>query len=506
LRRTSRLGYAEGASPRAEGPGPLVRNVSREATGEAQFRRIKAAEPWVERPDILIHAIAQLPDNVALDLPVALPDRPRVELLARAYGIADRVTFGSLEEPTTVLRVPLTMAELVQKSSDPRDPPASCRKADEIFAGHRIAHVANLPAPYRIPLFSRMFQRLKNAGAEYRLFFLGTHSRNRPWIGADSEAGFQYEALTSFEVPLGIRHPLLPVNLERRLSAFRPTVVVAGTLSPFVAGRTARLARKYGAVFGIWSGEIAGRSTAASRLRRVQRERLAHKCDFAIAYGSLAGEYLRGLRPDLPLVYGRNTSDAYAVARERPVKPRTVQLLAIADMALPGKGIEVLIDALSVRPGLRCCLTVVGPGARDSGLEKRAQEDGRIRFLGALPQAEVRERYSESDVFLFPSTIDVFGLALVEAMGSGLAPVISSGTGAVADLAVDGWNCVLVKDHAPEAWADALQKVVLDHDLRLSFGENAARTIRNRWTMNHACDAAIAGLRLGLLVRERETP
>jgi glycosyltransferase involved in cell wall biosynthesis len=231
---------------------------------------------------------------------------------------------------------------------------------------------------------------------------------------------------------------------------------------------------------------------------------LAQHSDFAIAYGFLAGEYLRGLRRDLPLVYGRNTSDAFAVERKRPERPETIQLLAVADMAKPGKGIGVLVDAIKDLPGLACSLTVVGPGAQASGLEERSKRDERIRFVGALPQVEVRKRYAESDVFLFPSSAeaDVFGLALVEAMGSGLAPVASTSPGAAADLAVDGWNCVLVGDHAPETWARALETVVLDHDLRLSLGENAARTIKNRWMMDHACDAMIAGLRLGLLAQE----
>lgn len=469
-----------------------------------RLRQINAANPHLERADLLIHALAQLSDNVTLELSEQLPGRLRLELLARAYGIMDRVTFVSSRGPATAPRLPATMAELIQELSDQHDPPAACRQEDEIFAGHRIAHVANLPAPYRIPLFSAMFNRLRRAGAEYRLFFQGARARGRPWIGANSDAGFEYETLTSLEVPLGVRHPLLPVNLERRLSAFRPTVVVAGTFSPFVAGRAARHARSCGAAFGIWSGEIAGRSTSASRLRRLQRERLAQRCDFAIAYGSLAGEYLRDLRSDLPFVYARNTSDGYALERKRPARPRTMQLLAVADMAKPGKGIGFLVDALKALPGLPCFLTVVGPGAQASGLEERARLDDRIRFTGAIPHMQVRERYSESDIFLFPSTAeaDPFGLALVEGMGSGLAPVVSSTPGAVADLAIDRWNCVLVRDHTPEAWADALQRVVLDHDLRLTLGENAARSIRNRWTMEHSCDAAIAGFRLGLLVRD----
>jgi glycosyltransferase involved in cell wall biosynthesis len=474
----------------------------------AEPRRINAATLRVERPDLLIHAVAQLGDNVTLELPGDVPHRAELALLARGYGISERISFEGSSEPARVQQGPTTMAGLIHELSDAGDPPAACRDRDQIFAGHRVAIVTNLPAPYRLPLLSKMSGRLKHAGAELRVLFAGSRARGRPWIGVSPEIDFAYESLSSFELPIGGRRTLLPTNLERRLSAFRPTIIVAAGFSPLVSTRAARFARRHGALFGIWSGEIAGRSTSANRLRRAQRRRLALKGDFGIAYGFLAGEYLRDLCPSMPFVYGRNTSGTHAREQKPGERPGTVQLLAVADMAKPGKGIEVLVDALKELPSLPCVLTVVGPGAAAAGLEERAQPDARINFVGALPQAEVRKRYAESDVFLFPSSAeaDPFGLALIEAMGSSLAPVVSNTPGAVADVGVDGWNCIVVREHSAPLWADAVKRVVLDQDLRLSLQRNAAMTIGNRWTMDHACDSMIAGLRLGLLRAERQPP
>jgi glycosyltransferase involved in cell wall biosynthesis len=474
---------------------------------EIRARRIDAFDAKEERTDLLVHALAQLPDDVTLAVSHDLRDRATVELLAGAYGIRDRVSFEPRSRKTRT-NVPdfSTMAELIHELSDPSDSPAPCRAQDRILAGHRVALVTNLPAPYRIPLFGAMSRRLARAPAQLRVFFMGKRARGRPWIGAGLDLDFEHEWLSSFELPIGARHPLLPLNLERRLSAFRPTIVLAAGFSPFVSSRAARHARKHGVPFGIWSGEIAGRSQSRSRLRHVQRKALARRSDFAIAYGFLAGEYLRELSPGLPLVYGRNTSEAYAPESERSQGPEAVRLIAVADMAKREKGIDLLVDALERLPALSCSLTVVGPGARASGLESRARRDNRVRFVGALSQSEVTKQYAESDVFLFPSTAeaDVFGLALVEAMGSGLAPVISIGPGAAADLGVHGSNCLLVRERTPAAWADALQKVVSDNDLRRHLAHNALRTIRGRWTINHACDGMIAGLRLGLLATGKE--
>ena len=85
----------------------------------------------------------------------------------------------------------------------------------------------------------------------------------------------------------------------------------------------------------------------------------------------------------------------------------------------------------------------------------------------------------DADVFLFPSRYDVFGLAVVEAMGAGLATVVSSLSGAVDDLCVTERNCLVV-DGGRDEWATAIERLVGDSELRSRLGAAAARTIRDR--------------------------
>jgi glycosyltransferase involved in cell wall biosynthesis len=465
----------------------------------AETRRIDVVADG-GRDDLLVHALAQLPDEVGVRLPDG-PGRAAAEGLASAYGISERISFEAEAELDATRIHASTMAEIVHELSGGGDPFASIRLRDEALTGHRIALLTNLPAPYRIALFEGISERIEAAGGKFRVFFMGKRSRGRPWMEARGDLPFDHEWLSSFELPLGVRHPLVPVNLGRRLAAFEPSIVLTAGFSPLASGRAATFARRHKAVLGIWSGEIPGRRNSGGRLRRSRRKRLLRRADFAIAYGYLAGEYLRDLRPELPVVYGRNTSNAHALQRRPPDRAGVVRLLAVADMAKPEKGIDLLVAAMRKLPDLSCSLTVAGPGAEASGLREAAGEDRRITFLGALPQVQVRERYAESDVFLFPSSAeaDVFGLALVEAMGSGVAPLIATGPGAAADLAIDRWNCLLVRERTAEAWAAAIQEVVSNDDLRLELERNARTTIESRWTVTHACDAMLAGLRLGLL-------
>jgi glycosyltransferase involved in cell wall biosynthesis len=460
------------------------------------------------------------------------PDLARLERLARAYGIFDRVAFVSadakpdgngqvvyssrrnlaaacirhsdallLDVHGHEVGVPAaahTMAEFVERLLWPGAPAASLRPNDEILTSQRIVFVTNVPAPYRVELFAGVAARLESAGASFDFVYQSEAPMDRPWLKLDQEISFRHHFLKSIEVPLGQRRPHLPRDLETTIARLRPTLVVSAGFSPLVSGRVARLAARLAVPFGIYSGETAAMPTANQRWRRVLRRRVARRASFAIAYGFESGEYLASLTPTLPLVYARNSS-SIKPRSGRPPRPEPVRILSTADLNSARKGVDVLIDALKLIPRLSCELIVVGGGRQLSQLMERASGDGRIRFLGPLAREDTLQQYSRSDVYAFPTRSDVYGLVMVEAMGSGLATVASTAAGALGDLAVNGVNCLVVTTHDPKDWADALTSIVKDHDFRQSLAERGRQTIARRWTMEHSVDAMIAGFRLGAL-------
>ncbi len=502
-----------------------------------------------DRLDLVVHAAAQLPSSVTVWIHAEGPLRGQLEALATAYGIADRVRFetqldavpagtrvypsrhnaatapvrpaaagggslvlddesqpgapdkrGTPDDPgeargTKVVR---TMAELLGELSAPGDPPAPTSADRELLGGQRVAIVTNYPTHYRVPLFNAVAAQLSKAGASMRVLFTDESPQGRPWMRPGTVA-FEHEMLRSARLPGTSGN--VPLALKRRLRAYRPSLVLVGGFSPLVAGRAASLASRRGTAVGIWSGEIASRRTARSRLRRAQRLRLMRRASFGIAYGYRGREYLRLLAPTLPCVYGRNTvpfpcGSAPTAGRE------AVEILAVS-RAVPGKGLDLLIDAVGMLRGLPLRLTIAGGGPLVAALKRRARGDDRIRVLGAVASDRVGELYEAADVFAFPSDFDVFGLVIVEAFAAGLAVLASDAPGAVSDLAVPGRNCLLAEEHTPHAWAASLRLLVEDGALRRTLGEAARATVQRRWTMDHAADAMLAGLTLGAMQQAR---
>ena len=503
-----------------------------------------------DRLDLVIHAAAQLPSSVTVWIHAEGPLRGQLEALATAYGIADRVRFesgfdavpagtrvypsrhnaatapvrpdaagggslvlddesqpgapdnrGTLDDPGEAARgakVVRTMAELLGELSAPGDPPAPTSADRELLGGQRVAIVTNYPTHYRVPLFNAVAARLSKAGASMRVLFTDANPQGRAWMRPGTVA-FENEMLrsarlpgTSGDVPLALKGRLRPTGLRSCWWADSHRSWLAEP-PPWRPGS--------GTAVGIWSGEIASRRTARSRLRRVQRLRLMRRASFGVAYGYRGREYLRLLAPTLPCVYGRNTvpfpsTAVHAAGRE------AVEILTVS-RAVPGKGLDVLIDAVRMLADLPLRLTIAGGGPLVAGLKRRARGDDRIRVVGAVASDRVGDLYEAADIFAFPSDFDVFGLVIVEAFAAGLAVVASDAPGAVSDLAVPGRNCLLADEHTPPAWAASLRLLVEDGALRRTLGEAARATVQRRWTMDHAADAMLAGLTLGAMQQAR---
>ncbi|MGH2755471.1 MAG: glycosyltransferase family 4 protein [Actinomycetota bacterium] len=468
---------------------------------------------------LFVHALAQVPDDLRLTVSGA-SIRPAEALIA-AYGLGHRVDeaeprsrpgpcqslrefreqLGGARHGDVAVRVPressygrLSLADIVEAltlsdgSSRPPSPPPDLR-------GQRIALITNIPNHYRAPLFNALAERLAAAGATLLVLFLGHSYGRRAWVELP-EMTFDHVFLTSVGVPMSRAwHPFIPRDLGKTLTGFGPTAVVCAGFSPLVAGRSARIARRLGARFGIWSGETSTGITGSNRVRMLQRGRLLKRCDAALVYGSRAEEYVTALRPDLPAIHVRNTTPVADTVPRRTRDGRPIEILSVAE-ARSGKRLDLVIDAAAECLDLDWHLTFVGDGPDRPALEERAAPLGdRVTFTGAVPSSRVGEYYRKADIFMFPSEIDVFGLVVVEAFGSGLATLVSPDPGVVADLCASEVNSLVVPGRSPAEWGRYLRRVIEDDALRVGLAEAARRTISNRWTIDHSVHAFTAGLR-----------
>ena len=158
------------------------------------------------------------------------------------------------------------------------------------------------------------------------------------------------------------------------------------------------------------------------------------------------------------------------------------------------KGVDLLPEIMR-RVWLACpaaTLTVVGEGPQHAEVETAfdaGEISGRLRFTGAVTRDEVARLLQESDIFLLPTRLEGFGLAIPEAMLTGCVPVVSHLAGVTDEIIDAGRTGFLVDQDDAAGFADAVIRLALDPALRESVAAAGRAAAESRFTTDRMLDA-----------------
>jgi glycosyltransferase involved in cell wall biosynthesis len=119
----------------------------------------------------------------------------------------------------------------------------------------------------------------------------------------------------------------------------------------------------------------------------------------------------------------------------------------------------------------------------------------RYTIFSNVDDETLAKLYSSSDVFIFTSYKEGFGLPPLEAMASGTA-VVTTDCGGIRDYAVDGYNSLIVPPGDPAAIAEAVIKILNDQRLREVLIQNGLETAK-QWTWDKVTDKFEEAIRDG---------
>lgn len=167
----------------------------------------------------------------------------------------------------------------------------------------------------------------------------------------------------------------------------------------------------------------------------------------------------------------------------RPFKPRKKpnenKLLAIGRL-IKQKGHGCLIEACRILKGKghEFQLQIIGNGPELPKLLNMISDyglnDNVIIRPAFVENRSINQFINGSDVFVHPSAIEPAGLALIEAMSCGL-PVVAANAGGPKDAVVSGKNGFLVEPMNAEAFAEKIEILLDDDELRQRFGRESRK-------------------------------
>lgn len=165
------------------------------------------------------------------------------------------------------------------------------------------------------------------------------------------------------------------------------------------------------------------------------------------------------------------------VATQRSTGP--IEILSVGRL-VAFKGFDYLIEACEQlrQRNIQFRCEIIGDGPLREGLQQQIDNlrlGSLVTLRGALAQDRVLEKLQNCDVFALASTIDdggasdVFPTVILEAMASG-RPVVSTTVAGIPEAVVDKETGLLVAAGESGLFADALETLCRDREMRARYG------------------------------------
>lgn len=138
-----------------------------------------------------------------------------------------------------------------------------------------------------------------------------------------------------------------------------------------------------------------------------------------------------------------------------------------------------------VRRGSPLRLVIAGDGSQRDKLKRLAAEQlgERAIFVGKVPRNIMYRYYSACDLFVFPGIRESLGLVFLEAQSCGL-PVVAFDNSGVPEAVENGITGLLVAAYAARPFADAIERLLKDSQLRRRMGRAAQSYVRQKHDLN----------------------
>ena len=287
-------------------------------------------------------------------------------------------------------------------------------------------------------------------GIDLDVVFLASTEPTRSWRGLLENVGFDFKILDS---------PWYwPDRLRRRYklnsgvwSAIRrasPDVVITSGYSELAYWQVGLYARLFGPAWVNWHGTTLHTERRRGSWVRMLRKLFVRSSDASVTYGSLATQFLIELGVECSsIVTGVNTSDVEVIASKvrgiresddfadkRSAYPTFV--ISVVGRLLRFKGIDDILLALRDLESDDIGLLIVGDGPDQLRLESLVAEYGvrNVYFVGFTKYEDLGAFLALSDISIFASYDDVWGMVVNESLAAGVYTLCSTGAGVHADL------------------------------------------------------------------------
>ncbi|RTL50698.1 MAG: glycosyltransferase family 1 protein [Bradyrhizobiaceae bacterium] len=287
-----------------------------------------------------------------------------------------------------------------------------------------------------------------------------------------------YDALISYQATASIL-----VGLFGRIRGCK-TRIVHQTAVPSATAPYLRIADKIAGSLGFYTANVVNTRFTLNEFK-----------SYPAAYQRRIVLNEHGIEPPVPTQDREQTRAQFDIPQNSPVLLHVGRLVA-------QKNQKVIVQALAQLPDV--IFVVAGHGEDERAIMDLAQAEGvaeRAHLLGARGDTDIANLYAASDLFVFPSVWETFGLAAAEAAISGIAMIVSD-IPVLREVLASGNSPVIFADKDDSAaWTEAIRKT-LDHPIDVGQLKSFSQDVAARYSVQRMIDHYLQMLGMEQSARE----
>lgn len=360
----------------------------------------------------------------------------------------------------------------------------------------RILFITNVPAPYRVDFFSLL-------GKKCDLTILYEHSysteRDVQWKGRLCEKTY-HEIYLNARIRIHHGDSLSP-RIIKYLSKDYDLIIIGSHSSP-----TQKIAIEYMKFRGIpyimnIDGVALPRGYTESGWKKCLKRHLYSGAEAYLVSGKTTEKYLLqyGISSEKIYIYPFSSIfDDEVLHRviEAEEKKNLRKELGVSERYMvlsvgrfiQSKGYDLLLKAGCDIIGNTGIYIVGGTPTKEYvALQERYKGKANFHFIEFKPRAVLQKYYKASDLFVLPTRIDAWGLVVNEAASQGLPIISTDKCNAANEMIKDGINGYILPSDTVEGWADRINALLKDEELRRSMAEKSLN-IGRQYTLERMID------------------
>lgn len=284
-------------------------------------------------------------------------------------------------------------------------------------------------------------------------------------------------------------------NIKRILNEFKPDILHAHYASSF--GILGALTGFHPFIISVWGSDIF--SFPDSKIRKLILKFSLSKADKILSTSRIMKEEVKKyIEKDITLTPFGVDIRKFSPQKNGSIFDKNDIVIGTVKTLMKNYGIEYLIRAFYILKNkysaMSLKLLIVGEGNQREYLENLVKRLGLIKdtvFTGYINPNEVAYYHNQLDIYVAVSIKESFGVAVLEASACS-KPVVVSNVGGLPEVVDDEQTGYIIEKENPAALAAALEKLILDPELRFRMGKNGREKVIREFDWNNSVNRMIS--------------